>query len=219
MSNLSRRLRITLAVVGSILVVLVAVGIFGLVTGAPTTTAPAGTSPSGPVATTAGEPALLPEPTPLAETDNPVAYARSVATALFVWDSMSGLEPTDHGRSILLDADPSGYEINGLVADLSNYLPDAAIWQQLRTYETRQWITIHSAVVPESWAGIAASAPDLRDGTYAVTIDGTRHRAGTWFDQEHASERPVAFTVFVGCPPSFQRCHLLRVSRLDAPLR
>ena len=59
----------------------------------------------------------------------------------------------------------------------------------------------------------------LAAGTTAVTIEGTRQRAGVWNGQPVASEHPVAFTVFVVCAPTYSTCHLLRLSQLDNPLR
>lgn len=53
----------------------------------------------------------------------------------------------------------------------------------------------------------------------AYTVEGTRHRTGVWFDEQVASEHPVAFTMFLSCPPATDRCVLLRVSQQDNPLR
>ncbi|MBN9373959.1 MAG: hypothetical protein J0I40_00920, partial [Cellulomonas sp.] len=58
----------------------------------------------------------------------------------------------------------------------------------------------------------------LRDGLIAYTIAGTRHRAGVWFDRPVTSEHPVAFTVFLSCPPASEHCALLRLSQLNNPL-
>ena len=74
--------------------------------------------------------------------------------------------------------------------------------------------------MPEQWAdAIEASGNQITEGTYAYTIEGTRHRAGVWYDDPVVSEHPVAFTVFLSCKPVFDRCHLLRLSELDNPLR
>jgi len=37
--------------------------------------------------------------------------------------------------------------------------------------------------------------------------------------QAAESSYPVSFTIFVACQPSFERCHVLRLSQLDNPLR
>lgn len=66
---------------------------------------------------------------------------------------------------------------------------------------------------------VDASDGQIADGTYAYTVEGTRHRSGVWYDDEVTSEHAVAFTVFVSCEPAFDRCHLLRPSGLDNPLR
>ena len=52
-----------------------------------------------------------------------------------------------------------------------------------------------------------------------VTITGTRHRSGVWNGESAESSHPVAFTVFVACEPSFDRCQVLRLSQVDNPLR
>jgi hypothetical protein len=66
----------------------------------------------------------------------------------------------------------------------------------------------------------AGVGPDgLLPGTTALTIQGTRHRAGEWEGEPVATEQDVAFTVFIVCRPSYPRCYLLRLSRLDEPLQ
>ena len=64
-----------------------------------------------------------------------------------------------------------------------------------------------------------ANPGQIAPGTTALTIEGTRHRAGVWNGQPVTSEHPVAFTMFMVCAPSYPTCHLLRLSQLDNPLR
>ena len=142
-------------------------------------------------------------------------------TALFAWDTGGGYGPLDY-TAILLDVgDPTGTERNGLASDIATYLPNAEAWAGLRRYATRQELSIESVTVPAAWAdAIAQARPgQLLPGTIAYTIDGTRHRDGVWNGQPVASEHPVSFTVFMVCAPSFDTCHLLRLSQLDNPLR
>lgn len=223
------RLLAVMAATGAVLVVLLGTGIYGLVRGPDTPThdgvgdptAPSehGTGLGPPEASSAGRPTPAGHIVALAKTTDPVAYARAVAEAIFTWDTTSGLTPGDYASVVIADADPTGYETNGLVADLSGYLPNEQAWHQLRQYRTAQTLTIHDAYAPDSWAGTVASAGDqLAPGTVAVTVVGTRHRAGTWFDDTETTAHDVTFTVFVGCPPMFDRCHVLRLSRLDEPL-
>ncbi|MFV0307077.1 MAG: hypothetical protein ACK5OX_04970 [Desertimonas sp.] len=221
-----RRLVVLAAVAGVVLVVLVGVGIYGLIAGPPDRSRPEPPATSGPPSPDPGLPSttaglLSWEDLPaLPRTGDPIVYARAVTEALFTWDTMSGLLPVDYGRPIIADADPSGLETPGLVSDLANYLPTAEVWQQLRHYETAQSVTIDAAYIPDSWAAIAAGAGgQLRDGTVAVTLEATRHRAGVWFDRLSTSDHPVEFTVFVACEPTFDRCHTLRLSQIDNPLR
>lgn len=229
----SSRRRAVLAVsVGVMLVVLIAVGSYGLLVGPPeppstsppgepdsgvaTGSRPATASPS-PATTTAPPGDRLPA---LPSTDDPLAYAQAVAEVLLAWDTMSALTPDDHARHVLADADPAGLETPALTADVANYLPTLEVWQQLRDQQTVQAVTIDGAYIPDSWDDIAASpgADHLRPGTMAVTIEATRHRAGVWLDEPATADHPVAFTVFVACRPAFERCHTLRLSRPDEPL-
>jgi hypothetical protein len=86
--------------------------------------------------------------------------------------------------------------------------------------EVVQTIEIDDAYVPDSWAAAVKQAHGhLRPGTTAVTVNGTRHRTGVWNGEVAESSYRVSFTIFVACQPSFERCHVLRLSELDNPLR
>ena len=65
-------------------------------------------------------------------------------------------------------------------SDVRTYFPTADAWLKLRTYGTRQWLTIDDAFVPASWneALDQAAEGQLLPGTIAYTVTGTRHRAG-----------------------------------------
>ena len=97
----------------------------------------------------------------------------------------------------------------------------ADVWRQLTGHSTSQTITIENATVPAAWEDAVAQdrSATLIDGMTAVTIDATRHRAGGTSEHEMTSDHPVAFTVFLACQPAFDRCHVLRLSELDNPLR
>lgn len=217
----SARSRRRLAVIigaAAIVLLIVGIGVYGLIagprTGQPAEEPPAPTSPSAP-----GErPAELRE---IPETDDPEAFARSVAEALFTWDTGSGWMPLDY-TSVLLDvADPTGVEQAGLAADIAGYYPNREAWVELRRHETRQWIEITDAFVPEAWAEAETQAQpgQLVPGTTAYTIEGVRHRDGTWNEETVTDQREVTFTIFLTCPPDgAQPCYLLRLSMLDTPL-
>lgn len=221
----TRRLRliISLAAAGLILAVFTGVGIYGLVTGPPSPR-PAPVEPTGSATPGAPDPAS-PMPTSaelptLPETTSPERFAEAVAEALFVWDTFTTFAPDDHRAVLLGAADPTGAETPGLVSDLANYVPSASTWRDLQEYRTAQWIGIARLYVPDQWhEAVAASDGQLADGLIAYTIEGTRHRAGVWFDEEVTSEHPVAFTMFLSCPPATDQCVLLRLSQLDNPLR
>ena len=210
---------------GIVLLLLAGVGVYGLLTGprsstttghdpepGPTTTAPPTVEPSTP---------RTPRVPSVPRTADPETFARGVASTLFAWDTASGLWPLDYTSAILAVGDPSGDEQAGLASDVAVYLPTRDAWIELRQYATRQHLTIEAAYVPDGWADAAAQAQpgQLAAGTTAVTIEGTRYRAGVWNGQPVTSEHPVAFTVFVVCAPTYPTCHLLRLSQLDNPLR
>ena len=159
----------------------------------------------------------LPE---LAPTAGPESFARLVAHAIFDWDTTVAVPPAAYTSRLVAVADPIGESSPGLVADVATYLPTEGAWSQLRTYATRQWLTVETIVVPNLWSQAEAEAgPDgLLPGTTAYTITGIRHRSGVWEDEPVTSAHGVAFTVFIVCAPSYADCHLLRLSRLDDPL-
>lgn len=204
-----------------------AAGVYGLIRGpggtdrstAPSPTRAVGAQP--PTATgqsTAREPSLQERDLP--HTSDPITYARAVAASLFDWDTSTGYLPADYAAAVLADGDPSGEETPGLLTDVSTYLPTLDQWLDLGAMNVEQSMSIGEAYVPASWASAdQQSHGQLRPGTTAVTITGTRHRSGVWDGTTAESSSPVSFTVFVACAPSFPRCHVLRLSELDNPLR
>lgn len=156
----------------------------------------------------------------LEPTTDPKAFAELVAHALFDWNTTVAVPLAAYTNRLVDVADPTGESSPGLVADAAGYLPTALAWADLRTYSTRQWLTVKSVKAPGLWAQAKAEAgPDgLLPGTAAYTIAGVRHRVGIWEDKPVASAHDVAFTVFIVCAPSYQDCRLLRLSRLDEPL-
>lgn len=217
------RLAVIVAAVLAVLL-LAGVGIYGLITG-PRTPDP-GESPSSSAPSAPGErPEELRE---IPATSDPEEFARSVAEALFTWDTGSGWMPLDY-TSVLLDvADPTGVEQAGLAADIAGYYPSREAWIELRKHQTRQWIEITDVYVPEAWAEAEAQAQpgQLAPGTIAYTIEGIRHRDGIWHDETVTAQYEVAFTIFLTCPPDRgegaadrgEACYLLRLTMLDTPL-
>lgn len=217
-----RRLIITLTTTILVLLLLAGVGIYGLITGPRTTSDDAAPTPSSSPTTlnTPGEEPGTPVLASLPRTNDAERYARAVAHALFDWDTFTLLTPSDHRAVLIEDADPSGIETPGLITDLDGYFPSASTWRDLAEYRTNQNLEIDQAYVPVQWdEAVAASGGQIADGMVAYTIEGTRHREGVWYDDPVASTHPVAFTVFLSCAPASERCHLLRLSQLDNPLR
>jgi hypothetical protein len=214
--------QVLLLVAAVALLATVVVGVYGLVRGPGGQASPsfASRSPEPAVATHSDAPVADLRDRSLPHTADPIPYARAVATSLFDWDTSSGYLPADYTAAVLADADPSGEETPGLLDDVATYLPTADQWLDLGAMDVVQTIDITSASVPASWpAALAQAHGQLRPGTTAVTIIGTRHRSGVWNGQPAASSYPVSFTVFVACQPAFDRCHVLRLSQLDNPLR
>ena len=215
--------QLALILAGMLTAALVALGVYALAS-APPATPDRGeegspwhaveSSPSVRSATTTVPVSSLPK------TSDPIAYARAVAAALFEWDTSTGLLPTDYTAPVLADADPTGEESPGLLTDVATFVPSTDQWLSLARMEVAQALTIHSATVPESWTDALAQARgQLRPGTSAVTVTGIRSRTGTWDDEPAQTLSDVSFTVFVACPPAFSRCHVLRLSQLNNPLR
>jgi len=217
-----RRLVVLLAVTLAVVAALVGVGLYGLVLAPSPDAGGPRADPATPVATPtlptpSSSPGVLPA---LRSTTDAEAFARDAAEALITWDT-TAFELSEYAQVIVDAGDPSGVETAALASDVRSYFPTADAWAQLRTYGTRQWVTIDDIYVPASWddALDQAAEGDLLPGTIAYTISGTRHRSGTVGTEEQETARPIAFTLFIACEPSFDECHLLRLSEVDNPLR
>lgn len=192
------------------------------------------------VALSRGEPDTAPQPRPdsistdharsapiphgggqVARTDDPAAFAVSVSEVLFAWDTTTPTPLTEYAGRLLAVADPSGEESAGLVTDLTTYLPSPESWEDLKTYETRQWIDITSYEIPDDWksADFNGETTDLADGTTAYTVTGLRRRSGIWHGKLAQTVDEVSFTIFMTCKPTYDTCKLLRLSQLNKPLR
>jgi len=238
-----RGLLIALAATALALLVVVGIAVYGLITG-PGATGPEsdpwpGTPPTAASATAATptQAPRVPVPPTVPVSGDAETFARGVTSALFDWDTASGLMPVDYSSAILRTGDPTGTEQAGLASDLAAYLPSRQAWISLRAYATRQHLTIDRAYIPDAWADAVAQAlpGQLADGAVAYTIDGVRHRDGTWNEQTVTATRDVSFTIFLTCPPPATHtastwpagnratgdhsCHVLRLSQLDKPLR
>lgn len=223
-----RRTMLIAAIAGGvILAVLVGVGVYGLIRGPQTTDAADVAATDSPAAT---HPADTPSgPEPVVAIGEPEEFAVAVAEALFTWDTTSGYGPTDYAQ-MLADV-TADEEADAAASDVRAYLPTPEAWAQLRTHQTRQWLTIDTNEIPAMWEdAVAQAAPgQIPDGTVAYTITGTRHRTGYWGTDPITTTHPVAFTVFLTCTPEqatapsadpiTRTCALLRLSQLDNPLR
>ena len=213
---------VLLAVTIGLVAALVGVGLYGLAL-----------APSPVVVTPTNDPTTpvsvpdLPTPAPsgstlpaIVSTTDAEVFARDAAERLITWDTTE-FEMTDYAEVIVDAGDPSGFETAVLASDARSYFPTTDAWAQLRTYGTRQWLTVDDIFIPASWDDALDQAVegDLLPGTSAYTISGTRHRAGVVGTDAQETSRPIAFTLFIACEPSFDECHLLRLSEVDNPLR
>lgn len=219
----TRRRLISLICAGIALLVLAAIGVYGLMTGR-SDTRPRPDERETPSRIDPDQPA--PRLSTIAPSTDPEAFARAAAHALFTWDTASGFLPLDYTAALLNVGDPTGNEQAGLASDIASYLPARDAWIELREYSTSQRLTISDAYVPERWAQAVEQARpgQLPAGATAITIEGTRHREGVWNGEPVTSEHTVSFTVFLACPPPAPEfrsglCHVLRLSQLDNPLR
>jgi len=212
-----RRGRTVALIIAAVLLLIAGgVGVYGLLTPPRPVTLPTATTPP---TTTPGTPSTQASATPFPSRD-PQAFARLVAESLFDWDTAVDTPAAVRDR-LLVWADPTGDETNGLVSDLGMYLPDPDTWATLRGYGTVQTLQIDSVETPSSWPGVVASAApgSLLPGTSAWTVTGVRHREGVTFGQRTSVDRPVSFTMFVTCAPSFPECHLMRLGQPDNPMQ
>lgn len=212
--------------IGTLTLVLVAVGL-RLTTPSTTDATHAAASPAAPSTPPnevdgptdgAMEPTAAADATTIQATD-PDGFARSVAKALFTWDTTSSNLP-DLSERLLAVADPTGEETPGLLLDLRTYLPTPKAWTHLGQYQTQQRLEVTDVTEPAAWREGLAQAPDgaIVEGTTARTVTGTRHRAGTWDGAAVSASSRVQFTVFMVCAPAYDRCHLLRLSTSDNAL-
>lgn len=170
------------------------------------TPAPAPSSPAPAVAPT--------------EQSDPRRFAIAAAELVFEWDTSTSTNTDGYFARVVAIADPDGIESDGLVSDLTAYVPSPDAWLELREYRTRQRLEVTSARVPSTWEATArrGEAFGLERGTTAYTITGIRHRTGAWNGDPVATRHQVTFTVFIICRPRYPTCYLLRLSRLDHPL-
>lgn len=212
-----RRRRLIIAIVGSAvaLLALMAVGLYGLFRGPAKASRPEGPVNEASISPTL--PARVGRTQPVAVTSDPELFARSVARALLTWDTRHEGGPSPWAQVLVDAADVN--EAAAVASDVRGYLPVAEMWQQLGAYGTRQWFELQSIAVPDAWTtALEQAAPgQLPRGATALTIVGTRHRAGMWNTEVTRTERQVSFTVFIACP-GIDPCALLRFSKLDHPL-
>ncbi|SDS83834.1 hypothetical protein [Microterricola viridarii] len=215
--HVPHRRRPIIAIAGSTiaLLMLTAIGVYGLFRGPSPAARPAPAANNGSFSSTV--PDRVDQPQPVAVTSDPKLFARSVARALFTWDTRHEGGPGPWAQVLVDAADVD--EAAAVASDVRGFLPGVEMWQRLGTYGTRQWLELRSVAVPDAWStALEQAAPgQLPRGATALKVVGTRHRAGTWDTELVRTDRSVSFTIFVACP-GVDPCVLLRLSQLDRPL-
>lgn len=215
----AHRRRLIVAVIGSgiALISVVIISVFGLLRGPAKPNQPEPRAGEAPIISPMSPP-HADQPQPVVSTTDAELFARSVARALFTWDTRHEAVLSEWAQVLVDVADPD--EAAAVASDVRGYLPVAEMWAQLSAYGTRQWLDLESVVVPNAWStALEQAAPgQIPRGATAFTVLGTRHRAGTWDTEILRTQGTVAFTVFVRCPDP-EPCTLLRLSQLDWPLK
>jgi hypothetical protein len=157
-------------------------------------------------------------PRPVLVTAHPESFARSVARALFDWDTRHEGGPSPWAQVLVDVADPD--EGSAVASDIRGFLPVTEMWEQLAEYGTRQWLEVESVHVPDAWSTALKQAipGQIPQGAAAFTLVASAHREGTWNTDVIRTKRDVTFTVFIRCPGG-EPCTLLRLSQLDKPLK
>jgi hypothetical protein len=212
------RLVVVVISLGLALLAITGVGLYGLLRGPSETIAEPAKKEAG-----SSAPRTDGQPTPhlpvcVLQTTKAEPFVRSVASALFDWDTRLDGGPSELAQPLVDVA--ATEEAPAVASDVRNYLPNTEMWDRLTTYGTRQRLEITSVTVPDTWsAALAQAAPgQIPKGAVAYTIAGTRHRSGSWGAEPVESDRSVTFTVFAACPAT-TNCTLLRLSQLDRPLK
>lgn len=210
-----KRLLFASAGIGIALVSIMIIGVVGMLRGPSTASeleAPAHT------ARVSSASLGIDRPQPVLVTADPEAFARSVARALFSWDTRHEGGPSPWAQVLVEVADPN--EGPAVASDIRGFLPETEMWEQLADYGTQQWLEVKSLGVPAAWSTALkqASPGQIPQGAAAFTIVASAHREGTWNTDVIRTKRDVAFTVFVRCPGG-EPCTLLRLSQLDKPLK
>jgi hypothetical protein len=214
----SHRLMVAIIVLGLALLVITAVGLYGLLRGPSEIGAEQARNVTASPAPRTDDQTTPDLPVPVLQATEAEPFVRSVASALFDWDTRLDGGPSEIAQPLVDVATTE--EAPAAASDVRNYLPSNEMWDRLSTYGTQQWLDISSVTVPDTWSDALAQATpgQIPRGAVAYTLTGTRHRSGNWGAERVQSERAVAFTVFAVCP-TLENCTLLRLSQLDRPLK
>lgn len=209
-----RRLVLAFAGISVALIAITVIGVLGLLRGP--STARELDAPANEASVSRALPPAA-KPRPVLVTGSPEQFARSVARALFNWDTRYQGGPSPWAQMVVNVADPD--EGTAVASDIRGFLPEAEMWEQLTDYGTRQWLEVKSIVVPKAWSTALRQATpgQIPRGAAALTIVASAHRQGVWNSDAIRTNRNVTFTIFVRCPGD-EPCTLLRFSQLDKPL-
>jgi hypothetical protein len=154
-------------------------------------------------------PAVLPR---LARTDDPVAYARAAAEALF------GVDPASVSRTEFLrfwrgelpsvvyaDAAAKGLTLAAQDADVIDnltvgWIPPPPAWDTEAAEHTTNLFTITSVTVPDYWVNAVADGTFRDPGLHMQRVMGVLTQ--TYGSHRHTSSRPVVIDLGLLCGPT-----------------
>lgn len=157
-------------------------------------------------------PALLPR---LVRSDDPVAYARAVAEALFAVDpaSVSRTEFLRFWRAelpsvVYADAAAKGLTLAAQDADVmdnltAGWIPTQSAWDSEAEAHTTNRVTITSVSVPDYWVNAVADGTFRDPGLHMERVMGVATQSyGTDATRRHSSSRSVVIDLGLLCGPT-----------------
>jgi hypothetical protein len=148
----------------------------------------------------------------LPDSDDPDAYAAAVAEVLFGMDH-SSYDPGDYEaffEAALWDEIVPDDRAR-ITATLSRRIPTAEMWEQMRSVEQSAEFDVELVWEPRT-ARTHRDRGDWPDGWEMRTVSGTQ--TDTWRapgEDTQTSNRPVAVTVAMACPPATTPCRLIGI--------
>jgi hypothetical protein len=141
--------------------------------------------------------------------DGSAGVARSVAAALFSYDTRTS--QAEWRQSVLrvasiADGSPAAQDIDALI-------PNGPQWAQMAAVGQRATFAVSEVHVPDLWRQTVAEHPELPPGAVGLTVNGTQRVV--W--EGGSSQASLSVTLLLLCPPTTERCAVSRVPVQAAP--